>query len=134
MYSPEDGRTAAVRLSDDPPTTSEIGILVPHLEFLGLLAKILRGRAGGEDGVLTEFMLALFPVQIGRLLPLLTDARLGRAPMPSGWREANVTLIPKCAGALEPTLYRSTTYSLAHHAEHCPSSMACSSGTVAETL
>lgn len=65
-----------------------------------------RGKAGGEDGVVAEFVQALSPEQKCRLADLIHALLCGSVAAPQGWKHARVTLIPKVAGALLATQFR----------------------------
>lgn len=83
--------------------------LISHVDFLGIVMRTPKGKAGGSDGVLGEYLTAMSADQLGMLLRLLTATLQGTLPMPPSWRRADVTLIPKVAGALLAKQYRPIT-------------------------
>lgn len=65
-----------------------------------------KGKAEGSDGVLGKYLAAISAEQLGELLRLLTATMQGTLPMPPSWRKADVSLMPKVAGALLAKQYR----------------------------
>lgn len=92
------------------PTDFERGdALISHVDFLSIVMRTPRGKAGGSDGVLGEYLMVMSADQLGALLVLLTATLQGSLPMPPSWTRADVTLIPKVAGALLAKQYRPIT-------------------------
>lgn len=83
--------------------------LTTNEDFLGILQKIPLAKAGGEDGLLGEFVRALSPDQQGVLFQLLKRVLAGVEEMPQSWKHATVTLIPKMLRALTPKYFRPIT-------------------------
>lgn len=59
-----------------------------------------RKTTDAADGALGEHLSAMSAGQLGDLLVLLAATLQGRRPLPPSWKHADVTLIPKVAGAL----------------------------------
>lgn len=106
---PGDGHSAESWAAAEGTPRSEMDLLVTHEDFVSPLGRIPKGKAGGEDGVLAEFVQALRPDHYGQFLVLISDTLLGRSPMLPGWKVASVSLIPKALGACAPKLFRPIT-------------------------
>lgn len=79
-----------------------------HEEFVALVHKVPLAKAGGEDGVLGEILLALSPQQQAWLFESVKRVLPGVSPIPSSWTQATVTLIPKILAGV-PRDYRPIT-------------------------
>lgn len=79
------------------------------LSFLDIVRKPKKGRVGGEDGVISEFLEPLSAGQTYRLYQLLVDVLEGTAPVPARWKQACVSLIPRVSGASIPGQFRLIT-------------------------
>lgn len=103
--------TAASRERLQKRTSAPAELELPDLywEATWLMTNHARGKAGGEDGVVAEFVQALSPEQKCRLADMIHVVLCGSIPAPPGWRRARVTLIPKVAGALLATEFRPIT-------------------------
>lgn len=84
-------------------------MLISHVDFLNIVMRTPKGKAGGSDGVLGEYLMVMSADQLGALLVLLTSTLQGSLPMPPSWSRADVALIPKVAGALLAKQYRPFT-------------------------
>lgn len=71
-------------------------------DLVHVIGKLKMGRAGGDDGVAAEFIRALPAGAKTRLWVFIRGLLLGKIPVPPGWHQANVALIPKIAAAFHP--------------------------------
>lgn len=74
-----------------------------------MLARVLLGKVGGQDGVWGEFVRALDPAHQGVLWDRITGVLLGKEEVPDAWRKATVILIPKIPRPLRAADYRPIT-------------------------
>lgn len=87
-------------------------------DFLSIVSKQKKGRAGGEDGVVAEFVQGLPVESKTKLCQLLHDTLTGQLQPPGHRKQAAVSLIPKTLGAFlagdfRPITVLSTTLKLA---------------------
>lgn len=73
------------------------------------MLKMKKGKSGGTDGVLAEFVKALTPEQQCTVVQVLLSMLRGQTPMPAGWKKARVRLIPKIAAAIAAGQFRPIT-------------------------
>lgn len=78
-------------------------------DFMEMVGKLARGKAGSDEGALAEFLAALPPeVKMG-LAAVLCQQIEGECRGPGGWSAATMTLIPKHPGAAQMAKFRPIT-------------------------
>lgn len=86
------------RLQQRISARAELDLPDFYWEAIRLMPNQARGKAGGEAGVVAEFVQALSPEQKCRLADLIHALLRGSIAAPPGWKHACVGLIPKVAG------------------------------------
>lgn len=79
------------------------------MAFVDVVNKQREGRAGGEDGMVAEFVKRLPTEAKEALYHQLVDTLRGAQPQPAHWRRASVSLTPKLLHASLPDDFRPIT-------------------------